>query len=447
MNAVTPNSALAPVALGNRLIAIDVLRGVALLGILLINISTFALPERYLETIMHSRGGADYNIAFLVTMIIEGKMRAMFSMIFGAGVLLFIRDKESSGKSSAVVFYSRMLWLAVFGLLHAHILLWGGDILYIYALCGFILYLFRNTKPTFLIAAMIAVTVIEMGLNTYFYNHSRSQRLAYLQVQEIEKKNIPLTDEQLVIKNEWLEKEKGYYPDPKTIEKTIEIKRSDYWTMAKEVRHSMVLRETRLVPVVILDPIAIMFLGMALFQLGFLSGQLDRNVYLWTLLVSYGIGLPIELHSWSNALKFPNQVQFLEMYTVNIGVYIYPLERTLLMIGHVSLVLLLFKSGWFKIFFNMLAAVGRMAFSNYIMQSVVCSLVFFGYGFGFFARLHYYELFFIVVAIWAFQLIVSPIWLTYFRFGPLEWAWRSLTYWQRQPMRITDNKRRIRSVA
>jgi uncharacterized protein len=135
------------------------------------------------------------------------------------------------------------------------------------------------------------------------------------------------------------------------------------------------------------------------------------------------------------------------MYSFNIGVYIYPFERTLLMVGHVSLILLLLKSGWFKTFFNMLAAVGRMAFSNYILQSLICSFIFFGYGFGYFARLQYYQLFFLVAVIWALQLIISPIWLTYFRFGPLEWAWRSLTYWKRQPMRIRDRKQEISSVA
>jgi uncharacterized protein len=219
-------------------------------------------------------------------------MRAMFSMIFGAGVLLFIRDKERSGKSSAVVFYSRMLWLAVFGLLHAHLLLWGGDILYLYALCGMVLYLFRNLKPTFLLAAMISICVLEMAVNTYFYSHARSQRLAYLQVQEIEKQNLPLTVEHQKIKSEWLEKEKGYYPDPKTIERSIRIKRSDYWTMAKDVRPGMILRETKLVPIVMLDPISLMLLGMALFHWDFLSGQLDKKIYLRALLISYGIGLP-----------------------------------------------------------------------------------------------------------------------------------------------------------
>ena len=126
----------------------------------------------------------------------------------------------------------------------------------------------------------------------------------------------------------------------------------------------------------------------------------------------------------------------MESNPFNIGVYIYPVQRILLALGHVSLIVLLVRGEVFKGLFNALAAVGKMAFSNYILQTVICTLIFFGYGLGYFARLEYYELYFIVVAIWIFQLIISPLWLKYFRFGPLEWAWRSLTYWRRQPMAI-----------
>jgi len=447
MNAITADSVLEPVANRNRIITLDILRGIALLGILSINISTFALPDRYMESILRDPGSLNFSIASFITIVVEGKMRALFSMIFGAGVILFIRDKEKAGRSSAIVFYSRMAWLAVFGLLHAHLLLWGGDILYLYSLCGMVLFFFRNTKPTYLIAAMLSVVMIEMALNTYFHINNRSQRLDYLQVLKIEEQGLPLTDEQQKMKDEWLEKEKGYFPSQEELTESIEIIRSDYWTMAKDKRPYMVIRETKQVPVLMLDPIALMFLGMALFQLGFLSGQLDKKIYIRTLIIGYGIGLPIEIYSWLNSLKIPDQVQFLEIHWVNIGVYISPIERILLTLGHVSLLILLLRAGWFKNLFNTLATVGRMAFSNYITHSIICSFIFYGYGFGYFARLEYYQLFLIVIATWIFQLIMSSIWLTYFRFGPLEWVWRSLTYWKRQPMRLGAVKTEARSIA
>jgi uncharacterized protein len=445
VNAIKPD-VLEPVANRNRIIALDVLRGVALLGILLINISIFALPDDRTETMLQQPGSLNFNIALLITLVFEGKMRAMFSMVFGAGLILFVRDKEKNGRSSVVVFYSRMAWLAVFGLLHAHILLWDGDILYLYSVCGMVLFFFRNTKPTYLFAAMISVFTVEIAMNTYFYSKNRSQRLDYLQVQKIEKQGFPLTSEQQDIKDKWLEKEKGFYPDQEKLDKSVEIKRSDYSTIAKHARHDIVLQETKQVPVLMLDPLAFMFLGMALFRLGFFSGQFNNKTYILAVLIGYGLGFPIELYAWLNTLKFPNQVQFLEENWVNISIYIYPLERILLMLGHVSLLMLLVKARWFNDFFDRLAAVGRMAFSNYIFQSIVCSFIFFGYGFGYFARIEYYQLFLIVIAIWIFQLIVSPIWLTYFKFGPLEWVWRSLTYWKRQPMRIPEVETETRSI-
>src|SRR5262245_46934307 len=101
--------------------------------------------------------------------------------------------------------------------------------------------------------------------------------------------------------------------------------------------------------------------------------------------------------------------------------------------AHVSAIILLYKSKYVRPLFRPLEAVGQMAFTNYIMQSVICTLFFFGYGLNYYAELEYYQLYFVVIAIWVVQLIVSPLWLWFFLFGPLEWVWRSLTYWKPQP--------------
>jgi uncharacterized protein len=106
--------------------------------------------------------------------------------------------------------------------------------------------------------------------------------------------------------------------------------------------------------------------------------------------------------------------------------------------AHVAAIILLYKSGFLQGLFRRLEAVGQMAFTNYIMHSVICSLIFFGYGLNYYAELQYYELYFVVLGIWILQLVVSPLWLKYFRYGPLEWLWRSLTYWRRQPFRRVE---------
>ena len=114
------------------------------------------------------------------------------------------------------------------------------------------------------------------------------------------------------------------------------------------------------------------------------------------------------------------------------GNLLYPFQRILLVMAHVSVLILLYKSHYAQSLFRRLEAVGQMAFTNYIMQSVICTLFFFGYGLNYFAELQFYQLYLVAVAIWILQLIASPLWLQRFRFGPLEWVWRSLTYWKPQ---------------
>jgi uncharacterized protein len=310
-----------------------------------------------------------------------------------------------------------------------------------------ILFFFRNAKPAHLIVIAFCICMLDISMNTYFYRHNRAQRLAYLETIKIEESGTPLNAAQLKSKEEWLVKEKNYFPDKGQLEKSIELKRSDYWTMAEHLRHSMILEETRLVPLLMVDPIMLMFLGMALFKLGFLSGKLDKRIYFWTMVVGYGIGFPLVLYAWSHLTPVPDKVAFLESHPFNPLVWTYPVERVLIMLGHVSLVVLLVRAGVLKPLFNALSAVGKMAFSNYILQSTICSFIFFGYGFGYFARLEYYQLFSVVFTIGLVQLIGSPIWLKYFRFGPLEWAWRSLTYWKLQPIRYSEPDPNLRSAS
>ena len=110
-------------------------------------------------------------------------------------------------------------------------------------------------------------------------------------------------------------------------------------------------------------------------------------------------------------------------------------RRIPLAIGHASLVMLIFRSKLVPWLMKALANVGQMAFTNYLMQSIICTLFFYGYGLGYYNKLRFHQLYYVVGAVWLFQLIFSSIWMKYFRFGPFEWVWRSLTYWKRQPMK------------
>src|SRR5262245_8146647 len=171
----------APVSEAERLRLVDALRGVALLGILLMNIPDFAMPDYFSESFRSDPRNVNFWVSAVISVIFEGKMRALFGMIFGAGVLLFASKKERAGRSVTGLFYRRMSWLILFGLIHAHVILWIGDILYLYGFCGMIVYLCRKVKPTYLVLGVPLVAVADFTAGTLFYQHIREKRIAYVE--------------------------------------------------------------------------------------------------------------------------------------------------------------------------------------------------------------------------------------------------------------------------
>src|SRR3954451_8741497 len=163
--------AAAPVSETERLKLIDALRGVALLGILLMNIPGFAMPDYFSESFKSNPKNVNFWVSAVTSVVFEGKMRALFGMVFGAGVLLFVSKKEQTGRPVTGLFYRRMAWLILFGLIHAHLILWIGDILYLYGFCGMIVYLFRNVKPIYLVLGVPLVAVCDFTGGTLFYQH------------------------------------------------------------------------------------------------------------------------------------------------------------------------------------------------------------------------------------------------------------------------------------
>ncbi len=180
------------------------------------------------------------------------------------------------------------------------------------------------------------------------------------------------------------------------------------------------------------DVLAMMLVGMALLKLGVLTGNYSIKFYVWMALLSFAIGLPLNIWSvwWAAKQHFSTTAITLTFLAYEIGRFI--------ALGYVALLLLLIKSSILQSATRTLACVGRMAFSNYILSSLICTTIFEGYGFALFGKLQRYQLYVVVLGVWLVILIISPIWLRHFRFGPLEWVWRSLTYWKKQPFRINN---------
>lgn len=429
----------APVADARRVRLLDALRGVALLGILLMNIPGFAMPNYFSEAFRTDPTSVNFWVNGVISVLFEGKMRALFGIVFGAGVLLFVTKKEQTGRPVTGLFYRRMFWLIVFGLIHAHLILWIGDILYLYGLCGMVVYLFRNVRPAYLVLGVPLVAAFDFGTGVVFYQYVREMRIAHVEAAAAAAAGKELTPEQTEALEAWREIEKSMIPNRADVQENTRKMKSDYATVAGYLRPLAFQMQTLFVPLIIWDSLALMLLGIALYRWGFLSGRWENRHYRLVMLIGYGAGLPLvifsQLHSLQVAPNHEAMLQRMETVAIEWTGLIYPFQRILLVMAHVSAIILLYKAGFVAGLFRRLEAVGQMAFSNYIMHSVICTLIFFGYGLNYFAELEFYQLYFVVLAIWAVQLVVSPLWLRYFLYGPLEWVWRTLTYWRWQPFR------------
>jgi len=428
-----------PVAQADRIKTIDILRGVALLGILMMNIPVFAMPERFSDVFRHDLSSISFWTDAVIDVFFEGKMRALFSMIFGAGVLLFILRKQQNGYPYKFLFFRRMGWLVVFGLIHAHVLLWEGDILYGYGIVGMLAFLFRNMKPKYLAMAVPLVAILDFTASTLFYQNIRNKRLEYNKAVVIEQQHKPLSKAQKAAITTWQDTEKEFLPNKAIIASHTRSMKSDYSGVAAYIRPLTWGFQTKYIFFLIWDVLALMMLGMALYKWSFFTGGWTDAQYKRTALIGYCIGLPLVIidyyHSYTQPSGSAAAIRYLETHAMSWWGLIYPFQRILLVMAHASVIILIVQAGVWKSFSKRLAAVGQMAFTNYIMHTIICTLYFFGYGLNQFAELEFYQLYYVVAVIWIVQLIISPIWLKYFLFGPLEWLWRSLTYWQIQPMR------------
>ena len=429
-----PVSQAAPTAQSERISILDSLRGFAILGILLMNIGAFGHPG---DVFALGETGANFNTWYIISWIPDGTQRALFSMLFGAGIILFIRsaEKKVEGIRPADYFFRRQLWLAVFSLLDVFILLWHGDILMDYAIFGMLLFTFRNlSAKKLIIAAVVCLVFMLARENRDLYLDkqviSRGEAVAAIDTTKV--KLTPKQQDQLGAmeekkNNSKIEKRK------KRIEKNkVTLSSGTYEDVYDWRTERWVNDLVEYIFYGLWDVLLFMFLGMAFFKMGILTGTVPAKVYWWMLIIGLGIGLFLSWLQVQEAIKY--QYNRFE-YTKNTGIAFYQLHRVFRSLGLFALLMLLYKSGVFKWLFALMRPVGQMAFTNYLMQSILCGFYFNSYGLGMYGKLQRFEIYYVVAAVWIFQIILSHIWLHYYRFGPFEWAWRSLTYWKSQPFR------------
>jgi uncharacterized protein len=420
-----------------RIAILDSLRGIALLGILLVNIQFFGLPElQVFDVSVKQESGLNFFTWYVFgTGVLEGTMRAIFSMLFGAGVILFISrlEEKKKGLIPVAFFFRRQFWLLLFGLFDAYILLWYGDVLFMYAICGLFLFPFRKLPAKYL----FAITAICLLLTTARENLELYKEKAAIkkgqQLASIDTAKSKLSAGQVRALADFNNYRTGYTHEEKV--RIIQEQETEVLCSYRQMFHSrrtLSGQREGLYYYAIWDILLFMFLGMAFFKTGILQGETSVKTYAWMAICGLCIGLPLSYFYLQPQLYY--QHNYFEI-AIHKRFEFYELQRFVRSIGIFGLIMLIYKSGWLKRIFEITRPVGQMAFTNYLGQSLLCGLFFYGAGLGMFGKLQRYELYYVVAVLWVFQVFVSYLWLKYFCYGPAEWLWRCLTYGRKQPFR------------
>jgi uncharacterized protein len=400
----------APTTTSHRLETLDVLRGFALMGILAMNIRAMAAPigaYMYPYALFEYTGASRAGYV-LTSVLFDLKMMGLFSMLFGAGVLFYAGKSSDGSRSASGLWFRRMGWLLVIGLVHAY-LIWGGDILVPYALCGMLVLWWVRAWPARRLAigaaAMLGVGAtfaVVHGLSWEWMSEADRAQEAMLMMPTREQAQAQL-DRQL-----------GSYPE-------VVAANAPYVLMFQTMFFAMFF---------LWRCAGMMLLGMALFKAGFLDGRLAASLYARTAAIALPIGLGL---AWYGTLAL-ERAQFAMPERAILDLWNYG-GSIAAAVGYAAALIWIVKRGVLGALRRRLAAAGQMALTNYLLQSIITGVIFLGWGFGLAGELHYGEQLLVVAAIWAVQLTLSPVWLARFRFGPAEWFWRTLTYGVRPPMR------------
>ncbi len=383
--------------------SLDALRGVAVLGILIINVRVFAMPEATLinPTVYGDFTGANYLVWLLGHVFAELKFITLFSLLFGAGVLLFLDKKDAGDESSLRLHYRRIGWLLLIGLAHAY-LLWYGDILVAYAVCGLWIVFAREWAPRFKFTVGTLMIALPSVLETAAAAAVPPEVIAdsWRPAEET------LREEVAAYRGGWVEQLSHRVPTAFE-RQTTGFVGATFWRVS-----------------------GVMLYGMALYEAGVLTNDRSDRFYRRLALGGFLVGITpiivgvayIQAADWSaEAALYWRQFNYWGSL---------PLAAS-----YLALVYLGCRRLAGGVLVGAMAAVGRTAFTNYLLQTLLATTLFYGHGLGLFGHLSRIELAAVVLAVWAIQVPLSVLWLRRYRYGPVEWLWRTLTYGKRQPMR------------
>lgn len=402
-----------------RFISLDAMRGFAVMGILAMNILGFAMPEwAYITPAAYGGDSLADHMAWLFSFLfVDGKMRGLFSLLFGASMMLVIDRATQKGENAAMVHYRRMIWLALFGLAH-YFFIWFGDILFIYAIVGMMAFRFRDWPPARLIKT--AAIIFAVGMLLRGLQFAGLQYLQYVATQ-------PSASAELARQYQAMMASAGF---DMNVAPEIALHRGSYGQIVADKLsdwHAPIMTLLQS----ICETLPLMMLGMAMNKNGFITGGWHAAHYRrWAVrLVPLGLLLTGALAVWMIMTRYD------PVTALAIFFFWGAIPRMMLTIGYAALLIRIIQLHHDHPMLTHVAAAGRAAFSNYLGTSIVMTTIFYGYGLGLFGAVSRAELWVFVLAAWLVMLAWSKPWLMTFHYGPLEWLWRSLARGQLQTMR------------
>lgn len=400
---------------------LDAVRGFAVMGILLMNIVSMGMPTyAYIDPLIYgNEGAADLAAWFANYVLADGKMRALFTMLFGASMVLIAeRASTGDGRGPAATHYRRMFWLFIFGMLHAW-LVWHGDILVLYAIAGSLTFLLWRARTKTLWAFILLLLATQVVLNLSHWSMLDTARAAASVA-------APSADAVAT----WQEMVAAQVPTGSAIAAELAGFRGSFSSVFETRAPLTLIFQTFLLSLMMAETLAFIGLGIVMYRNGFLLGRWSRAAYWRTIALGYMVAVPLTALVAQNLLM----ARF-DIVAIPIADTLSLLLRPFIALAHAAAVILFVQSTGARWLSVRLAAAGRMALSNYIGTSIVATTIFYGYGLGYFGHLSRWQLYAVVALIWVLILAWSKPWLDQFLYGPIEWLWRSLARGQRQPMR------------
>jgi uncharacterized protein len=424
--------AAAPVAQGERIRTLDILRGVAVCGILLMNIPAMGLMWHLPRPVAPARANADW-VAYTIQMVtLEGSMRGLFTLLFGAGMLVMLRGASDARAPAAQAYLTRCFALMLIGVVNFAIFLWPGEILFNYGVCGLALLLFWRAEVRVLITAAAAILVamtIHVGAGAF----ANAEMIRDGQAAAAAKaRGEPLSEAQKKALESHAKMLARAHPDAKAIAEERKARTTYPAVMKWSVQRWVEFNFGKHALAILGESLALMLLGMALFRLNVLSGERPLRFYLTLTAIGYGLGITVRglfaALQWRHGFE-PNPA------VAGLYGWIYQAGRVPTTLGLLGLVIALHKLGALRWLEGGLTAIGRLALTNYVGQSVITSVLF--YGLGYWHRFGFAQLMGVAVLIWAVHGVFSVLWLRRWQMGPLEWLLRSVAYGRWQPLERT----------